>query len=515
LTRPAPDPQERRVLIFAPVGKDASLLQAALARQDIATAICGGVGALAQALDDGAAAVVLTEEALGAAEPLVEEFLAQQPPWSDLPVLLLTNQGADSLAVARATHTLGNVTLLERPVRVSTLSSAVRTALRARERQYRTRAHLHERQLVDQQKDQFLAILAHELRNPLAPIRNAVQILRLSQSDPPPPRLCDMMERQIAHMIRLVDDLMEVSRITRGKIELRHEHIELASVLEAAIETSRPLIDAARLDLDVALPSEHLYLHADPVRLAQVFANLLNNAAKFTDPGGHISIVARREHKTTVVTVSDSGIGISPEALPAIFNMFTQADSTGKRRQSGLGIGLTIARSLVEMHGGRIAARSAGAGKGSEFSVRLPLSEPVDAQRHSTNLATQPLQAAPRVLVVDDNRDAADSMGTLLQMLGATVEVVHSGPAALQAIDAFKPAILFLDLGMPEIDGYEIARSLRARAELHDVTLIAVTGWGQEKDRDRTHAAGFDHHLVKPANVDQLKTMLTSAAKMH
>jgi CheY-like chemotaxis protein len=387
--------------------------------------------------------------------------------------------------------------------------------LRARERQYRTRAHLHERQLVDQQKDQFLAVLAHELRNPLAPIRNAVQILRLSETGSPPPRLWDMMERQIAHMVRLVDDLMEVSRITRGKIELRNEHIELATVLDTAIETSRPLIDSARLELEVALPSEKLYLHADPVRLAQVFANLLNNAAKFTDPGGRISIVARREHNTTVVSVSDSGIGISAEALPAIFNMFMQADSSAQRRHSGLGIGLTIARSLVEMHGGRISARSEGPGKGSQFIVRLPLAGATDAQKHSVKLATHPLEGAPRVLVVDDNRDAADSLGTLLQMLGATVEVVHTGRAALQAIDTFKPAILFLDLGMPEIDGYEIARSVRARAELHDVTLIAVTGWGQEKDRNRTHAAGFDHHLVKPANVDQLKTMLRSAARVH
>jgi CheY-like chemotaxis protein len=323
------------------------------------------------------------------------------------------------------------------------------------------------------------------------------------------------MERQIGHMVRLVDDLMEVSRITRGKIELRNEHIELATVLDTAIETSRPLIDGARLELEVALPSEKLYLHADPVRLAQVFANLLNNAAKFTDPGGRISIVARREHKTTVVSVSDSGIGISAEALPAIFNMFMQADSSAQRRHSGLGIGLTIARSLVEMHGGRITARSEGPGKGSQFIVRLPLADATDAQKHSVKLATRPLEGAPRVLVVDDNRDAADSMGTLLQMLGATVKVVHTGRAALQAIDTFKPAIVFLDLGMPEIDGYEIARSVRSRAELHDVTLIAVTGWGQEKDRNRTHAAGFDHHLVKPANVDQLKTMLRSAAKVH
>ncbi len=496
--------------MLAPIGKDARLMQATLANQGIAASSCSNIDELAQAFERPAAALVITEEALPAAEAFLTEYLAKQPPWSDLPVLLLTDQGADSIAVARATQTLGNVTLLERPVRVSTFSSAVRTALRARERQYRTRAHLWERQQADLQKDQFLAILAHELRNPLAPIRNAVQLLRLSGSGPPPAQLWDMMERQIAHMVRLIDDLLEVSRITRGKIELRNESVDLATVIDTAIETSRPLIEAGQLALEVDVPRETLHLYADPIRLAQVFANLLNNAAKYTEPGGNIKVMARLEDDDVVVSVSDSGVGIRPDALQSIFNMFMQADSSPKRRQNGLGIGLTIARSLVEMHGGTISARSEGLGKGSEFVVRLPLLHTPKELRASSQPSVHEVRAVPRVLVVDDNRDAADSMGALLQMLGATVEVVHSGQAALKAIDTFKPAILFLDLGMPEIDGYEIARTVRSRPDLKDVSIIAVTGWGQQKDRNRTYAAGFDHHLVKPANVDQLKALLST-----
>jgi signal transduction histidine kinase len=413
--------------------------------------------------------------------------------------------------VARALRTLGNVTLLERPVRVTALASAVHSALRARERQYQTRAYLRERDHADRRKDEFLATLAHELRNPLAPIRNALNLLRLSGAAQPSGGIWEMMDRQVDHMVRLVDDLMEVSRITRGKIELRKERVDLAEVLAAAVETSRPLIDAARHQLTIELPPEALPVEADPVRLAQVFSNLLNNAVRYTDPGGRIGIVATREDGAALIRVTDTGIGISAEALPRVFDMFVQANARDSRAQSGLGIGLTLVRSLVEMHGGSVAARSAGVGRGSEFLVRLPLARHEAARVPAAAGATaRKIPGLPRVMVVDDNRDAADSLAAVLKLLGAEVRVTNDGRAALDEIGTFRPAIVFLDLGMPGMDGYETARHMRAREDMRGTLIIALTGWGQESDRRQTQAAGFSQHLVKPADITALRAVLAS-----
>jgi signal transduction histidine kinase len=427
-------------------------------------------------------------------------------------VLVLTRRGADSTLASRAVSTLGNVTLLERPVRVAALASAVRSALRARERQYETRAHLMEREQADQRKDEFLATLAHELRNPLAPIRNAVNVLRLSSSGQPAGQVWEMMDRQVSHMVRLVDDLMEVSRITRGKIELRKSMLDLASVIAAAVEASRPLVEAAKHELTVTLPPQPLVVEGDAVRLAQAFSNLLNNAVKYTDAGGRISIVARREDDGAVVTVTDTGVGISAAALPKVFDMFVQADARDSRAQSGLGIGLTLARSLVDMHGGSVTAQSAGEGKGSEFTVRLPIARAAAARAQKATAVAE-VRGLPRVLVVDDNRDAADSLGALLQVLGADVRIAHDGVTALAALPAFNPVAIFLDLGMPGMNGYEVASRIRARPDVHEIMLIALTGWGQEKDRRQTAAAGFNHHLVKPADVGALQAVLAALAR--
>jgi len=503
---------ERRLLVLAPVGKDASLVEALLRKESVACTGCADLESLAQELERGAAAILVTEEALPRDGRLVE-IIGRQPRWSDLPVLVLTRAGADSPVVARALQTLGNVTLLERPVRTTALASAVRSALRARERQYQTRAHLQEREEADLRKDEFLATLAHELRNPLAPIRNAVSLLQISGAVQPSGQVWEMMDRQVEHMVRLVDDLMEVSRITRGKIELRKHALDLADVIGAAVEASRPLVDAARHRLTVTLPPEPLMVEADAIRLAQVFSNLLNNAVRYTDAGGRIEIAARRDADAALVSVSDTGIGISAEALPRVFDMFVQASARDSRAQTGLGIGLTLARSLVAMHGGSVTALSAGEGRGSEFVVRLPLA---GQQTKRTNAGVTPskkIPGLPRVMVVDDNRDAADSLAGLLQVLGAEVRVTHDGQAALDALVAFRPAAVFLDLGMPGMDGYETAKRIRARAEARDTVIVALTGWGQERDRRQTAAGGFDQHLVKPADIAALRAVLASLAR--
>jgi two-component system CheB/CheR fusion protein len=368
---------------------------------------------------------------------------------------------------------------------------------------------------ADRRKDEFLATLAHELRNPLAPIRNALQMQRLAGS--PNEDSADrqeMMERQVQHLVRLVDDLMEVSRITRGKVELRRERVELAAVVQNAVETSRPLIEAAGQQLAVTLPQQPLVLDADPVRLAQVVANLLNNAAKYTEAGGRIDLTAERNRGEVVIRVRDTGIGIPPDMLPRIFEIFTQVDRAQCRDQGGLGIGLSLVRGLVQMHGGRVEATSAGPGRGSEFTVRLPLAaELLPGSEAAGGLAVRgPSTAAPlrRILVVDDSRDAAESLGTLLQLVGSDVRTAHDGPGALEVLRTYRPGVVLLDISMPGMDGYEVARRIRRQPEFRDVILIALTGWGQEEDRRRARAAGFDHHLVKPVDFDSLQELLAS-----
>jgi CheY-like chemotaxis protein/two-component sensor histidine kinase len=361
---------------------------------------------------------------------------------------------------------------------------------------------------ADRRKDEFLATLSHELRNPLAPLRNSVQLLRLKHSaDPASAPVHEMMDRQVDHLVRLVDDLLEVSRISRGTFELRRERVELSAVVRNAVDTSNPLIHAAGHQLTVSVPREPLWLDGDPVRLAQILANLLNNAATYTENGGRISLHARAEDGTAVISVRDNGAGIAPEALPRVFQMFHRSDAAS-RNPGGLGIGLSLARGLAEMHGGTITAKSEGVGLGSEFTVRLALA----AIQAAADAAPRVDAELPprRVLVVDDNRDAADSLGLILKILGAEVRVARDGPEALEALQGYDAEVVLLDIGMPGMDGYEVARRIRERATGRRPALVALTGWGQEKDRRDAREAGFDHHLVKPAEIDALKAVLTS-----
>jgi signal transduction histidine kinase len=362
-------------------------------------------------------------------------------------------------------------------------------------------------QEADHRKNEFLAMLSHELRNPLAPVRNALQILELCNIDHPRFHWARaVIGRQVDHLIRLVDDLLDVSRITQGKIRLQLGAVDVAEVVATAVETSRPLIDGRNQTLTVNLPDEPGLLRADPARIAQVLSNLLNNAAKYTPEGGEIFLSVERGPDECIFRVRDTGTGIPRHMLGKIFDLFTQADCTIDRAQGGLGIGLTLVRALVEMHGGSVTAFSAGLDQGSEFTVRLPLGE--QRSRAVDTVDAVRLTSSRRVLVVDDNADAAESLALLLRLSGHQVETVHDGPAALAAARVHRPEVVLLDLGLPGMDGYEVARRLRAETLADDIFLVALTGYGREEDRRRSHAAGFHRHLVKPVAPADLHDLL-------
>ncbi|HYO15133.1 MAG TPA: ATP-binding protein [Thermoanaerobaculia bacterium] len=363
---------------------------------------------------------------------------------------------------------------------------------------------------ADRRKDEFLAMLAHELRNPLAPIRNALHLLGVPDASPAALRRArEMMERQVQHMVRLVDDLLDVSRITRGKVQLRLEQVEVSSLIQRAAEAVRPHMETKRHVFTVSLPAEPVILHADPTRLDQVLLNLLSNAAKFTDPGGCIELTASRDRDGVRISVRDTGIGIDTELLPLIFEPFMQADQSLDRSQGGLGVGLTLARTLVEMHGGTLTAFSEGPGRGSELVVWLPARwqamESPDNERGAGDLPSD--SSGRRVLVVDDNRDSAESVALLMQIWGYDVRVANDGPSALEIAGSYRPEVVLLDIGLPGMDGYEVARQLR-QGQGSSVVLVAMTGYGMEEDRRRSRESGFDHHLVKPVDPEGLRALL-------
>jgi signal transduction histidine kinase/DNA-binding response OmpR family regulator len=372
-------------------------------------------------------------------------------------------------------------------------------------------------QQADEQKNEVLAMLAHELRNPLAPVRNAVQVLVAGAATPGQQQWArDVIARQVQQMVRIVDDLLDASRITRGKIALRTEPVDVAALVADSVETSRPLIDSRRHELVVTVPPEPVRTRGDRARLAQVVANLLNNAAKYTEDGGRIWLGVERAGGEVVVRVRDTGVGVPREMLGHIFEPFTQVDRSLDRSQGGLGIGLTLARRLVELHGGRVHAHSDGPGAGSEFVVRLPLldapREPAPATNGCYPPAGGPLPRT-RTLIVDDNVDAAESLAVMLGALGSEVRTAFDGPSGLAAAEKFRPDVVLLDLGLPTMDGYKVARRLRDLPGLEGLVLVALSGYGQDEDRRKSKEAGFDHHLVKPASPEMLRELLTSAAR--
>ena len=370
-------------------------------------------------------------------------------------------------------------------------------------------------QTPDRSKSEFLAILAHELRNPLAPIRNAVQILNRECALAPESQWAlSAIERQVRQMARLIDDLVDVARITSNRFDLRRERVDLASVLRLAIETSGTLLRAAGQEFTTVLPESPIYLDADPIRLAQAVSNLLNNAAKFTDRGGHIWLVVERNGSDAEITVRDTGVGISRAMLPHVFEMFTQGEQAHSRTLGGLGIGLTLVKRLIEMHGGTVAADSAGQNMGSTFVIRLPTL--VDSSQRPQSKAEDPARMSPpslRILVVDDNRDAADSLAMLLRTSGNDIRTAYDGAEAVQVANDFEPEVVLLDIGLPNMDGHEVAQRIRQEPWARRTCLIAVTGWSDEADRARSRAAGFDHHLVKPLDTSHLAQLLGSVER--
>jgi signal transduction histidine kinase/ActR/RegA family two-component response regulator len=491
------DSLEQRCLVTAPSGKDAALIAGALARARVACKVCVTAADMAQDAQDGAAAVMLAEEALidSGSMKALQALIDRQPAWSDLPVVLLTKAGPATRLALEAARALGNVTVLERPVPMATLVSAVRTALRTRGRQYLARA-------ADQRKDEFLATLAHELRNPLAPMTNALHLLKREGMTLEMQRWSlDVMQRQLLQMTRLVDDLLDVARISQGKVALRRRVVDAREVIGNAIEISAPWIESMHHVLHTRLPAQPVLVDADPVRLAQCVSNLLNNAAKYTPSGGRIELDAACVDGNLVIAVGDNGVGIPPEAMQKLFTIFMQLPHHGTQSQGGLGIGLSIVKAFIEMHGGSVEAHSGGEGFGSTFVARIPVAQGCEEPRSALPTSGTPQAVAPRrVLVVDDNVDSADSLSRLLRSCGHEATQAYTGQSAMAAALASPPDLAILDIGLPDMSGYDLAQRLRTTPATANTVLVALSGWGQAVDRERSAQAGFAHHLVKPAD---------------
>jgi signal transduction histidine kinase/ActR/RegA family two-component response regulator len=497
-----------------PTARDGQRARKALAGAGLDCAVCEDLAELCLEIERGAGLALLTEEAVvrdGAGR--LQKGLQGQPAWSDVPLVVLAREGSDGAGIRESM----NVMLVERPVKIRSLVSVVRAALRSRHHQYAIRDHLAERGRLEQElrntdrkKDDFIALLAHELRNPLAPIRNGLQVLRLTAGDAAAvAQARAMMDRQLSHMVRLIDDLLDVSRISRNKMELRKERVLLADVVASAVETARPLIEAAGHELAVALPPRPVFVDADLTRLAQVLGNLLTNSAKYTGKGGRICLAAERNAAEVIFTIKDNGIGIPAQSLPHIFDMFSQVDRSTERSTGGLGIGLALVKGLVEMHGGTVSAESEGEGKGSTFTVRLPATEGRSAPLAATSAETEGPGIGRRVLVVDDNRDGAESMAMMLQLLGDEVRSAHDGIEAVEVAEQFLPHVILMDVGMPRLNGLDATRRIREQPWGKEITVIALTGWGQQSDRQRSREAGCDGHLVKPVNLSDLEKLLS------
>ena len=504
---------EFRVLLKMVTARDATMVMDVLRRAGIHADVCADTADIARRLERGVGALLIAEEVLGSSGfERVTEVLRSQASWSDIPMIVLARGGADSAAIGALMHEVTSISILERPLRVPSLVSSVRSALTARRKQYQLRATLIGLQEADRRKTEFLATLAHELRNPLAPLRTSLALL--SRSHPPAEKaaaIYELMDRQVVHMVRLIDDLMEVSRITRGKIDLQVETVELDKIVRDAIELSRPLLDASGHQLDTTIGPGPWAIRGDFVRLNQVFANLLNNAAKYTPSGGRVAIEMRREKGKALVRISDNGMGIAAPMLDSIFDMFVQVSDTARTAQGGLGIGLTLVKSLVELHGGSVTAASDGLGRGSSFVVQLPLLVKAGLDTPPSPGIAATRQIAHRVLIVDDNQEAADTLVQLIDCLGAEARSAYDGEQALRTAMEYRPTVALLDIGMPGMDGYELAAKLRATPVLKGLKMVALTGWGQFDDRQKIAKAGFDGHLVKPAGIDQIEALLASS----
>ncbi len=511
-----------RVLILTPTGKDAPLVASALS-PTFGVEICSGPQALGAALTQGVGAVLIAEEAI--TPELLGELVAgvdRQEPWSDVPFVVLAGRPpARNLPdwaerdVLRQLEPLGNVTVIERPVRIRTLVGVVRVALESRRRQQQMRV-LHESvQALNHGKDQFLAMLGHELRNPLSAVRTALGVLQHPKNRTQDPRLgrcLDIIDRQSLAMGRMLEDLLDVSRVSLGKVRLEWQQVELAHLVRSAVETLQQAAHAQGQSLTVSGPREGLRLRGDPVRLEQVTNNVVGNALKYTPRGGNIQVTLGRDGPDAVLSVKDDGIGLEPDLLPKVFDLFTQGRMGLDRAQGGLGVGLALVDNLVRMHGGRVAVTSEGAGKGCEFRIHLPLLDGAHPSAEAEMTSNDDAEASSlRVLLVEDNGDIRETLGELLEEMGYHVASAACGLEAVALAQSSTPDLLLVDIGLPDIDGLEVARRVRASCSA-DLHLVALTGYGMAEDHRRSREAGFDDHLVKPLDPDELERLLARVA---
>jgi two-component system, sensor histidine kinase len=551
MTVASPMLQRERVLVLMPTARDAERTVALLAEVGVASVACGDLAELCREFRAGAGALLLTDDTLlGDSGGQLAEALREQPAWSAIPLLVIAKEGATASVQSSAPDIFNNLIVVERPVRTRSLASVVASALRARHHQYQMRDLLHVREQqsaelleqgerlrqalsalqqseaelarqaeelrrADRRKDEFLATLAHELRNPLAPIRTGMDLLVRRRDHESAERTLGVMQRQVTHMVRLIDDLLDVSRITRGKLELKRERVSVTAVVAAAIEASRPLIEKNQHTLRVDVKDASLHFEADVTRIAQVISNLLNNSSNYTASGGLIELTVERVGEDALIQVRDNGTGIPREHLENIFEMFSQVNRTLDRSHGGLGIGLALVRSLVEMHGGSVEADSPGRGQGSTFSVRLPIVAdcPTHEARQAEASTAPALDVKARILVVDDNEDAAELLSVMLETAGYVTSAVHDGAAALAAVEAWRPHVIVLDIGLPGMSGYDVARQLRRQPRLAPLALIALTGWGSHGDKQLAMEAGFDVHLTKPVEARALQEAIARLAQ--
>lgn len=485
------------VVVLAPLGRDASLICAILREHGYACRPITHLDEIRTLLPAGLGAAIVGEEAL-APEALAQlgVALAAQPSWADLPFVLLTSSQPAAGAPPPSQCQLGNVAMLDRPVQVRTLVGAVAAALRARGRQYASRREIA-------QRDQFLAMLGHELRNPLGTILFATEFLRRTSERTAPDKHLDIVLRQASHLARLVDDLLDASRVTAGKLVLSPKVLDVRLAMQLVVQACQDRIQKRGLSISLMAPDEPLLVEADPVRLEQVLSNVITNAVKYTPAGGRIDVTLERTCTTARVRVRDTGIGMEPDMVPRVFELFAQAPTAIARTQGGMGIGLTLVKHLVEMHGGQVEAQSDGPGQGSEFTISLPLSSA--KVRTPSSIPVSPLRAL-RLVVIEDNPDLGEILREMLEHAGHQVQMATDGTAGVALISAVQPDCALVDIGLPGLNGYEVAEEVRRRP--HPPKLVALTGYGQPEDRQRALEAGFDAHLKKPVEIDALERVL-------
>lgn len=498
------------MLIWAS-GRDGPLTSRFLSEAGFETLHTSSCDECCRELERGAGLLLVAEELLSVPQSgTLRSLLFRQPAWSDIPVIVIAAEESRGRATKLVVD-LSSVSVLHRPLSLDTLCSTVGAALRARRRQYEVRDLLEQRDEANRRREEFLAMLAHELRNPLAPLRTGLQLLRLTEAEEQRARVRTMLERQVENLSRLVDDLLDVSRITRGKIRLQKEMLDVGEVLRRALEARAPQAaeKGISLALDPAALREPVWAEADPTRLEQMIDNVLVNAIKFTPPKGSVKVTVRRNDREAVISVRDSGIGIPPQMLRTVFELFAQAERGLDRTQGGLGIGLTVVRTLAELHGGTAVAISEGEGKGTEIVIRLPaLPSASPAGRPQVQRDSAKGGRSRRVLVVEDNRDAAETLAGLLRHQGHRVSVAYNGNEGLAAFERERPEVMICDIGLPGLDGYDLARAVRNRDRTGQCLLIALTGYGEPRERERGLRAGFQHYFVKPADPDSLAGLL-------